>query len=141
MDSCSKIKRSEIMSKIKHENTNPELLVRKYLFSQGFRYRTNVRSLPGSPDIVLKKYKTVLFIHGCFWHGHSCRAGRRPQSNKAYWIPKLNANIERDRRKTLELEEAGWKVLIVWQCEISTIAKREKRLPELLIEIKSNLNL
>lgn len=94
------------MSKIKHENTNPELLVRKYLFSQGFRYRTNVRSLPGSPDIVLKKYKTAIFIHGCFWHGHSCRAGRRPQSNEAYWIPKLDANIARDRQKNLGIRRS-----------------------------------
>lgn len=125
------------MSKIKHENTTPELMVRKYLFSQGLRFRTNVRSLPGSPDIVLKKYATVIFIHGCFWHGHFCRAGRRPRSNEAYWIPKLNANIERDRRKISELEDAGWKVLVVWQCEINTIAKRNERLPKLLIEIKN----
>ena len=108
------------------------------MFSLGFRYRTNVRSLPGSPDIVLKKYKTVIFIHGCFWHGHSCRAGRRPQSNEAYWIPKLDANIARDRRKISELKEKGWKVLVVWQCEINTIEKREATLPRLLLEIKRN---
>ena len=99
MDTCSASKRSEIMSKVGQKNTKPEIQVRKYLFSKGFRYRTNVKNLPGSPDIVLKKYRTVIFVHGCFWHGHSCKAGHRPQSNMKYWIPKIENNIERDARK------------------------------------------
>ena len=137
MDSCSKEKRSEIMSKVKRKDTRPEIQVRKYLFSRGLRYRTNFKSLPGSPDIVLKKYKTAIFIHGCFWHGHSCRAGHRPSSNTDYWIPKIEKNIERDSRKIEELKEKGWHVIVIWQCEINTIAKRNDRLSRIFDEIKN----
>ncbi len=138
MDFCNKTKRSEIMSKIRHENTTPELIVRKYLFSQGFRYRTNVRSLPGTPDIVLKKYKTAIFIHGCFWHGHSCRAGHKPRSNTVYWIPKIETNMARDARKIKELSSIGWRVIVIWQCEINTIAKRTDTMLKLVEEIRKN---
>ena len=137
MDYCSKQKRSEIMSRVRQKNTRPELSVRKYLFSQGFRYRVNVKKLPGSPDIVLPKYRTAIFVHGCFWHGHSCRAGHRPQSNTDYWLPKIAANIERDARKIAELKELGWRVFVIWQCEISSIVKRNTRLTLLVRDILS----
>lgn len=137
MDHCSKQKRSEIMSRVGQRNTKPELSVRKFLFSQGFRYRINVKKLPGSPDIVLPKYRTAIFVHGCFWHGHSCRAGRRPRSNTDYWLPKITANIERDARKIAELQELGWRIFVIWQCEISSIVKRNTRLTLLVRDILS----
>lgn len=139
MDRCSKQKRSEIMSRVGQKNKKPEITVRKYLFSHGFRYRINVKKLPGSPDIVLPKYRTAIFVHGCFWHGHTCRAGHRPQSNTNYWLPKIEANIERDARKISELEKNGWNVIVIWQCEINTIGKRESRLSSLVEDIKSAL--
>lgn len=136
MDYFSKEKRSEIMSRVGQKNTKPEMFVRKYLFSHGFRYRTNVKKLPGSPDIVLTKYRTVIFVHGCFWHGHSCKAGHSPQSNTEYWLPKIKANMERDLRKIAELEKDTWNVIIIWQCEINTMKKRNERLTKLITEIK-----
>lgn len=139
MDRCSKQKRSEIMSRVGQKNTKPEITVRKYLFSHGFRYRINVKKLPGSPDVVLPKYRTAIFVHGCFWHGHTCRAGHRPQSNTDYWLPKIEANIERDARKISELEKNGWNVIVIWQCEINTIGKRESKLSSLVEDIKSAL--
>lgn len=137
MDHCSKQKRSEIMSRVGQRNTKPELSVRKFLFSQGFRYRINVKKLPGSPDIVLPKYRTAIFVHGCFWHGHSCRAGHRPRSNTDYWLPKITANIERDARKIAELQKLGWRIFVIWQCEISSIVKRNTRLTLLVRDILS----
>lgn len=118
MDIWEKAKRSEIMSKVNQKDTKPELIVRHFLFANGFRYRKNVKKLPGSPDIVLSKYKTVIFVNGCFWHGHECRAGRRPTSNKLYWDNKIESNIKRDDDKISQLEALGWRVLIIWQCEI-----------------------
>ena len=138
MDHCSKQKRSEIMSRVGQKNTKPEILVRKFLFSHGFRYRTNVRKLPGSPDIVLPKYRTAIFVHGCFWHGHSCRAGHRPRSNTEYWLPKIEANMKRDARKITELKKQGWKIIVIWQCEINTVTKRNIRLSMLIDEIKTD---
>lgn len=137
MDRYSKQKRSEIMSRVGQKNTKPELTVRKFLFSQGLRYRVNVKKLPGSPDIVVPKYRAAIFVNGCFWHGHSCRAGHRPRSNADYWLPKIAANIERDARKIAELEKLGWRVFVIWQCEISTISKRDTRLPLLVRDILS----
>ena len=99
MDVFDKMKRSEIMAKVKQKNTGPEQVVGKFLFSKGFRYRKNVKSLPGSPDIVLVKYKTVIFVHGCFWHGHTCKAGHLPSSNLFYWRNKIEENMIRDEKK------------------------------------------
>ncbi len=127
------------MANIKGKNTKPEITVRKYLFSKGFRYRINDRSLPGTPDIVLPKYKTAIFVHGCFWHGHpGCRKARLPTSNVEYWIKKNMENMERDRRKILLLEDAGWYVIIVWQCEIENKTQREIYLNELSKKIYSH---
>ena len=122
MDVHDKKTRSFNMSRIKGKNTKPEELVRKYLFSQGFRYRKNVRTLPGSPDIVLPKYKTAIFVNGCFWHGHvGCKYFVWPENNAEFWHIKITTNIERDSRNIKLLEQAGWKVLVVWECELKTI--------------------
>ena len=119
MDVHDKKTRSYNMSQIKGKNTKPEELVRKYLFSQGLRYRKNDKRLPGSPDIVLPKYKTVIFVNGCFWHGHKgCKYFVWPKSNVDFWEEKINQNIMRDSNKIAQLEELDWKVLIVWECEL-----------------------
>ena len=111
------------MARIKGKNTKPEELVRKYLFSQGFRYRKNDKRLPGTPDIVLPKYKTVVFVNGCFWHGHEgCKYFVWPQNNADFWKAKINANIQRDQRKKEELERLGWRVLVIWECGLKKAA-------------------
>lgn len=118
-DTVSKAKRSEIMSRVKGKETMPEIIVRRYLFSRGLRYRKNVKTLPGTPDIVLPKYKTVVLVNGCFWHGHKgCRPAHLPSTNLCYWEKKIADNIERDERKKRELENLGYKVLVVWQCQL-----------------------
>ena len=111
-------KRSFVMSKIHSKETKPEVLVRKFLFSQGFRYRKNDKRYAGKPDIVLPKYKTVVFIHGCFWHGHSCCKGHIPKSNTDFWLEKITKNRERDIKNETELEKIGFKVIFVWECEL-----------------------
>lgn len=136
MDIFDKSKRSQLMAKVKQKNTAPEIIVRKFLFSKGFRYRINVKSLSGTPDIVLSKYKTVIFVHGCFWHGHTCRAGHLPSSNLDYWVTKIEKNIERDNRKINELEKLGWNVVVIWQCEIKALKNREIRFSKLISEIQ-----
>lgn len=119
MDNRSQEARSLNMSHIPSENTKPEETVRKYLFSKGFRYRKNVSGLPGKPDIVLPKYKTVVFVNGCFWHCHqNCKWFVRPKSNTEFWEAKFQYNIERDKRNYEKLNELGWRVLIIWECEI-----------------------
>ena len=138
MDNLDKNKRSCLMAKIKQKNTEPEIIVRHFLYSKGFRYRINLKSLPGSPDIVLPKYKTVIFVHGCFWHGHTCKAGHLPTSNLDYWKLKIEKNIERDRKKNEELEMKGWNVIVVWQCEVKTLKNRHQRLFTLVLEIMNN---
>ena len=111
--------RSYNMSQIKGKNTTPEETVRKYLFSRGFRYRKNIAKLPGKPDIVLPKYRTVIFVNGCFWHMHQgCRYFVWPKHNAEFWKKKITGNAERDQRKRQELEESGWRVLVVWECQL-----------------------
>ena len=117
-DNQTKSARSYNMSRIRGKGTRPEEKVCKYLFAQGFRYRKNVRKLPGCPDIVLPKYKTVVFVNGCFWHKHSCKRFVWPSSNEEYWRSKINGNVERDSKNYALLREIGWKVLIVWECEL-----------------------
>ncbi|MDD6706990.1 MAG: very short patch repair endonuclease [Eubacterium pyruvativorans] len=117
-DNHSREVRSMNMSHIRSTNTKPEEKVRKYLFSRGLRYRKNVRKLPGCPDIVLPKYKTVIFVNGCFWHKHDCGRFVWPSSNKDYWRKKITRNVERDQGNYSKLKEAGWKVLIIWECEL-----------------------
>ena len=118
-DTVSKEKRSEIMSHVTGKETKPEKIVRKYLFAQGLRYRKNVKRLPGTPDIVLQKYKAVIFVNGCFWHGHQgCKYAHLPSTNLEYWEKKIADNLERDKRKTQELESLGYQVSVVWQCQL-----------------------
>lgn len=116
------------MSHIRSKNTKPEETVRKYLFSKGLRYRKNVKTLPGCPDIVLPKYKTVIFVNGCFWHKHDCGRFVWPKSNREYWEKKLQRNIERDTSNYAELSNLGWRVLIIWECELKKKVADEKLL-------------
>lgn len=119
MDTVSKEQRSLNMSHIKSKNTKIEIKVRKYLFSKGFRYRVNVKDLPGKPDIVLKKYKTVIFVNGCFWHRHkNCKFATTPKTNTEYWVNKFNHNIENDQKNYEKLNVLGWHVIILWECEL-----------------------
>ena len=133
-DNHSKETRSYNMSHIRSKNSKPEELVRKYLFSKGFRYRKNVRTLPGCPDIVLPKYKTVVFVNGCFWHKHNCPRFVWPSSNEDYWRPKILRNVERDRQNAERLKAMGWSVITVWECELKKKVY-EQTLEELIEEI------
>ena len=117
-DTHSKEVRSKNMSHIRSTNSKPEEIVRKYLFSKGLRYRKNVRSLPGCPDIVLPKYKTAIFVNGCFWHKHDCGRFVWPSSNEEYWHQKISRNIERDSENQKLLTEQGWQVLVIWECQL-----------------------
>jgi DNA mismatch endonuclease (patch repair protein) len=128
-------KRSEVMSRIRGRDTGPELLVRRYLFSRGLRYRVNVSGLPGRPDIVLGRFGVCVFVHGCFWHGHAgCRLAASPKTNAAFWQAKIESNRARDERNRKELKRMGWKVLEVWECSLSP-ARRERTLGSLLRRI------
>ena len=118
--------RSRCMAAIRGKDTKPEMIVRKYLFSRGLRFRVQVKKLPGNPDIVLPKYKTVIFVNGCFWHGHEgCKYFRLPKSNVEFWKEKIERNIERDRESMQALLDLGWKVIRVWECELRNKANRE----------------
>lgn len=137
MDVHDKKTRSYNMSQIKGKDTKPEKIVRKYLFSQGFRYRKNDKRLPGTPDVVLPKYKTVIFVNGCFWHGHEgCKYFVWPKSNPEFWKEKIEANIVRDKQKSKLLKSRGWKVIIIWECELKPVA-RIARLKKLCEEIEA----
>lgn len=118
-DVHSKETRSYNMSRIRAKDTKPELLVRKYLFSKGVRYRVNVKDLPGKPDIVLPKYKTIIFIHGCFWHGHEgCRYFVIPKTRTEWWTEKIQKNQERDQQEHDALRQAGWNIMTIWECQL-----------------------
>ena len=133
-DNHSKEVRSMNMSRIRSKNTKPEEKVRKYLFSKGFRYRKNVRNLPGCPDIVLPKYKTVIFVNGCFWHKHDCPRFVWPSSNEDYWIPKITRNVERDQKNHELLQELGWHVIVIWECQL-----KKKEFEETMEKLVSEL--
>ena len=124
------------MSKIHSCETKPEDNVRKFLFSEGFRYRKNDKRYPGKPDIVLPKYKTAIFINGCFWHGHkNCKAAKLPVTNTDFWKNKITENIERDKQNNDKLKNSGWNVIVLWQCELKNEKLKQKRLEKLLSEI------
>ena len=118
MDNHSVEQRHYNMSRINSKNTKPEEIVRKFLFSHGFRYRKNDKRYPGHPDIVLPKYKTVIFVNGCFWHMHDCKEFVLPKSNLDYWLPKLERNKQRDKENVKKLQSLGWNVIVVWECEL-----------------------
>jgi DNA mismatch endonuclease (patch repair protein) len=132
MDVFSRKRRSEIMSRVRTKGTAPELMVRRLLYRLGFRFRLQRKDLPGNPDIVLPKYRTVVFVHGCLWHGHDCPRGKRPTSNTEFWEKKINGNIQRDSRAVRDLGTLGWRSLIIWQCQLKDL----ERLTSVLNNIK-----
>lgn len=136
-DVHSKEIRSYNMSKIKAKDTKPEILVRKFLFSKGFRYRLHKKDLPGKPDIVLNKYKAVIFINGCFWHGHeNCKYYVVPKTKTDWWLEKIGKNKLKDEDSINRLKNANWKVIIIWECQLKT-KKREETLKKLIEELEN----
>lgn len=139
-DKLDKKTRSYIMSRVKGTNTRPEIIVKKLIHSIGLRYRNKKYDLPGTPDIVLPKYRCAIFVNGCFWHQHKkCGSNVLPKSNKKYWKNKLHGNIKRDKVNLHVLKRLNWKPIVVWECELKNIAKLQKRLTTLLLEMKSEL--
>ena len=137
-DVLSKEQRKRCMSHVRGKDTKPEVMVRQFLFAQGFRYRLYRKDLPGKPDIVLPKYKTVIFINGCFWHGHSgCKYATIPKANHDFWLAKISGNIERDKSNYAKLFELGWKVIEIWQCKLKS-KFREQTLNNLLTELRND---
>lgn len=131
--------RSAMMSRIRSKDTKPEMLVRKALHRLGFRFRLHVRDLPGRPDIVLPKYKTIIQVKGCFWHGHTCRDGRLPKTNREYWVPKLLRNKQRDISNERKLRRLGWSVRNLWECRICAFS--QESLDEVLTSVYHNKHL
>lgn len=124
MDNKTKAERSLNMSRIRAKDTKPELTIRRLLFADGFRYRIHVKTLPGTPDLVLPKYRAVIFVHGCFWHGHDgCKYAKLPETHGEFWRDKISKNKERDQRVRQELVSSGWRVLTIWTCSIKNQAK------------------
>ena len=134
MDGLTPERRSWNMSRIRSKDTKIEIRVRQYLFSKGFRFRKNDKRYPGKPDVVLPKYKTVIFVNGCFWHKHDCPRFVWPSSNQEYWRRKILRNVERDQINCQELSRLGWKVIVIWECELKKKV-RNVRLAELEDEI------
>jgi DNA mismatch endonuclease, patch repair protein len=131
-DVHNKKTRSFNMSRIRSSNTKPELLVRKFLFAQGYRYRINVKNLSGKPDIVLPKHRSIIFVHGCFWHGHAnCKYFKMPKTRTEWWTNKINTNKANDTKAVKALKKDGWEVMVVWECGLKA-AKVEKTLTALL---------
>lgn len=131
-DTVTKKVRSHIMSSVKQKHTKPEVAVRSLLHRLGYRFRLHRKDLPGSPDIVLPKYRTAIFVHGCFWHQHEkCSKARRPSSNLEYWNTKLDENISRDKKKEKELSELGWQIVTVWQCETRDLESLSTKLQKI----------
>lgn len=130
-DNLTSVKRSENMRRITSKNTFPEMIVRKLVHKLGYRYRLHRKDLPGKPDIVFTRHKKLIFVHGCFWHQHkdsTCKIARIPKSNRDYWGPKLERNIERDKKNLNQLEYLGWSVLIIWECQTENAEKLEELL-------------
>jgi len=128
-------KRSWLMSRVKGRDTGPEILVRSFVHRMGFRFRVHQRDLPGHPDIVLPRHRKVIFVHGCFWHGHKrCQRSKRPTTNMSFWNMKLDGNIERDKLFRRKLRSMGWKVLVVWQCDIRSAEKLFGKLERFLYD-------
>ncbi|MBX6370464.1 MAG: DNA mismatch endonuclease Vsr [Rhodospirillales bacterium] len=133
MDIISAERRSALMRRVRQRDTDPELVVRRVAHALGYRFRLHRRDLPGTPDLVFPKYRVALFVHGCFWHRHEgCPRATTPKSRRDYWLPKFAANVERDRRKAAALEAAGWRAVVVWECETADSSALKRRLPGLL---------
>jgi DNA mismatch endonuclease (patch repair protein) len=136
IDTLSKTDRSALMSRVRGVNTSPEIAVRRFLHEHGFRFRIHPCNLPGRPDIVLPKLNTVIFVHGCFWHRHAgCTKTTTPSTRQAFWNAKFKANVERDKRKAAELTEQGWKIITIWECEVTP-----ERLRHLVLRLKRMKN-
>lgn len=134
-DIWDKNKRSDVMSKIRSKNTKPEIILRSALHRLGYRFRIHIKDLPGRPDIVLPKFNTIIFVQGCFWHYHEhCKEGRIPKTNSKYWKEKLYKNVERDKKHQQQCKDLGWKVIVVWECEI------ENQLSNSITEIANSLH-
>lgn len=129
------------MASISRKETKPEVVVRSFLFKQGFRFRKNVKSLSGKPDIVLRKYQTVILIHGCFWHGHkNCSKASKPTSNIKFWETKIRNNVERDKRVKRELCKSQWRVITIWECELKNKKVFDKAMNKLVEKIKKPMH-
>ena len=125
--------RRETMRRVKSENTKPEMAIRRLVHRMGYRYRLHRKDLPGKPDMVFPGKKKIIFIHGCFWHGHNCRAGRnKPRTNTDYWIPKIEKNVKRDKKNFEKLKECGWDVMVVWECEIHDLKMTGEKIKDFL---------
>ena len=138
-DVYSTTKRSEVMRAVKSKNTRPELLIRKALHSLGYRFRLHAADLPGKPDIVLPKYKTVIQVRGCFWHGHGCKYSQRPRTRKDFWDKKLSNNSKRDHRNDRLLRDEGWSVLVVWTCKCNSRQNLEREVNRLDRKLQERL--
>lgn len=132
MDHVSPQKRSEMMSKVRSRDTKPEKLVRSLLHSMGYRFRLHRKDLPGKPDIVLPKYNTIIFVHGCFWHRHGCKKSSTPKTNRDFWKAKFARNVERDREVINALKSLNWTVVTIWECETRDLETLSKKLKKLL---------
>jgi DNA mismatch endonuclease (patch repair protein) len=133
-DMVSRKRRSEIMRNIKPQNSFPEVLVRSLIHKMGFRFRLHVRSLPGTPDVVLPRHRKIILINGCFWHSHTCKKAGIPKSNRIFWKKKLRRNHQRDIENLIALKQMKWRVLVVWQCELKRPAHLLKRLTKFLAD-------
>jgi DNA mismatch endonuclease, patch repair protein len=121
------------MRRVRAKDTGPEMLVRRLVHAMGYRYRLHDRSLPGTPDLVFRRLRKVIFVHGCFWHRHArCALARLPKSRTGFWVPKLEANRQRDRRNATRLRRAGWEVFVVWECRLSDLSRLRKRIGDFL---------
>jgi DNA mismatch endonuclease (patch repair protein) len=135
MDKFTSEKRSHIMAQVKGRDTKPEKLIRSIVHQLGFRFRLYRKDLPGKPDIVLPRHKKIIFVHGCFWHGHKdCSRSKRPTSNQEFWDRKIDGNIIRDRKNKKALKPLGWRAMVIWQCETRNVPKLIKRLEKFLVE-------
>ncbi|MGH8541827.1 MAG: very short patch repair endonuclease [Stenotrophobium sp.] len=141
MDKLTPQRRSANMAAIRSRDTKPEMIVRKLVYSMGYRYRLHAKELPGKPDIVLRPRRKVIFVHGCFWHQHSratCTDSRQPRSRKSYWNKKLRGNVERDQQHVNALKNEGWKVLTIWECELQSNKALQRKLIRFLAHPFSN---
>ena len=137
MDTCSKEKRSQIMAAVHSKDTGPEMLVRRFLWSKGIRYRVHPKSVPGKPDIVMRPFRLAIFVHGCFWHGHEgCPRGRLPKSRVEYWRAKILGNKSRDAAIAERLGREGWRQLVIWDCQLRTQKAAAVALPKLLDDMR-----
>jgi DNA mismatch endonuclease (patch repair protein) len=132
MDRVSRKRRSKMMARVRSKNTEPERKVRRLVYAMGFRYRLHVRNLAGTPDMVFRKLRKAIFVHGCFWHGHTCARGSAPSSNVNFWLQKIAANRCRDHRSQELLRANGWSVLTVWECELKDTGQVKNRLARFL---------